>query len=133
MGRFRPHSFVIKSPRLGILNLKGPSTADDIAMDRVAISAFFLSVEESETAGPSCDVLFLYCDFKPDGTVVASESGFREIIRDSGATVVVVASNNSADRYIAAGKPAPYGTANLAMTIDRRGDVLPSFYKRLFD
>jgi len=133
MGSFRRHTFVIKSPRLGILNLKGAAAAGDIAVDRSAISTFFLSVEQSEGVVPSCDVLFLYCDLTPDGAVIASESSFREIIRDSGATVAVVASDNSGDRYIAAGKPAPYGMANLAMTIDRRGNAFPSFYKRLFD
>lgn len=72
-GSFRRHTFVIKSPRLGILNLKGASAADDIATDRSAVSAFFSLVQESENAAPSCDVLFPYCDLTPDGAVVALE------------------------------------------------------------
>jgi hypothetical protein len=133
MGLFRRPTFVIKSPRLGILNLKGASAADHIATDRSALSTFFSSIDESEATVPSCDVLFLYCDLTADGAVAGSESSFREIIRDSGATVVVVASDNSAEHYMAAGKLAAYGMVNLAMTIDRKGEAFPSFYKRLFD
>jgi hypothetical protein len=134
MGSFRGHKIVIKSPKLGILNLKGASASDDIATDRSAISTFFHVVEESEVAVPECDVLFVYCDFTADGAIAGSEAGIREMIRDSGAMVVVVASDNSADHYIASGRQRPpYGTANLAMTIDRRGPAFPTFYARLFD
>jgi hypothetical protein len=97
-------------------------------------STFFNAVEESEVAAPRCDVLFIYCDITAVGAVAGSELGLREIIRDSGATVVVVASDNSGDHYAASGRQrAPYGTANLAMKIDRRGPAFPVFYRSLFE
>jgi hypothetical protein len=68
-----------------------------------------------------------------DGSVLNSQSGFREIIQNSGAAIVIVASQNPAEHYIATGKPTAYATANLAMTMDRRGEAFPTFYKRLFD
>jgi hypothetical protein len=77
-------------------------------------------------------VLFLYCHIEPSGTIRGSSRGLREIIRDSRAAVVVVASENSGDSYIAAGKRCGYGLANLVMALDRRGDVFPKFFQRLF-
>jgi hypothetical protein len=45
---------------------------------------------------------------------------------------VIVASENPAERCIAAAGPTGYGQANLVVTFDRRGDVFASFYRRLF-
>jgi len=58
--------------------------------------------------------------------------GLREIIRDSGAAVVVVASPNSGESYNAAAKEKPYGSANLVMTLDRKGDAFGRFFQKLF-
>jgi hypothetical protein len=46
--------------------------------------------------------------------------------------VVVVATPNAADGYIAAAKRTGYGTANLVMTLDRKGAAFATFFTALF-
>jgi hypothetical protein len=122
----------IQSPTLGILDFAGENSSTAKAADQAAIAAIFASVSESSSEPPRCNVLFLYCHFEPDGSIRGSARGLRELIRDSGAAVAVVASENGADSYIAAAKAKGYGRANLVMTISRRGDVFPKFFQRLF-
>jgi hypothetical protein len=129
----RRRATVIQSPTLGILDLSAGSSVAMINADRAAIGQFFSSVLESSGTPPTCNVLFVYCDIEPDGSIRHCNSGLREIIRDSGAVVVVVASENPGSGYVAAAKRKPgYGHANLVMTTDRRGAVFPVFFQRLF-
>ena len=122
----------IKSPRLGFLNLKGAAGEQDLAEDRSAFASMFSVTEESTAEPPSCDVLFIYCDFEPDGRISDSAAGLRELIRDSGARVAVVASQNSVESCGPAAKETGYGHANLVLTFDRKGAVFSAFYSRLF-
>lgn len=122
----------IVSPRFGILNLKGAAAEPLISEDMTALAPVLGQPNRSMDATPQCDVLLLYCDIDRSGTVRNAKVGFREIIRDSGATIVVVASENDADAYIAAGKDKGFGRANLVMTLQRNGDVFASFFARLF-
>ena len=71
-------------------------------------------------------------ELERDGRIRNWRDGLREVIRNSGATVVVVASENESDAYIAAGKDKGYGRANLVMTLQRSGTVFPSFFAQLF-
>lgn len=128
----RVKPYIIRSLRLGILNLKGASISEMVEDDNAAISGLFSSTVESTNTPPKCDVLFVYCELANEGQVVGSASGLREIIRDSGAYVVIVASENSSAAYTAAGKPAGYGQANLVLTLERRGSAFKSFYRQLF-
>jgi hypothetical protein len=119
-------------PRLGSLSLS-PSAARLWANhDRRALSPLFAKVEESQTNAPACDVLLIYGELDEKGRFRNAKLGLREIIRDSGAKIVVVASENPASHYIAAGRRTGYGLANLVMTLDRKGDALPTFLVRLF-
>jgi hypothetical protein len=59
------------------------------------------------------DVLFINAHVKNSGEVDGSKGGLREIVRDSRAAVVVVATENSVDAYIAGAPKKPYGNANL--------------------
>lgn len=129
----RVKPLLLKSPRLGVFNLKGDSASKTAEEDVSAIASCFSEVVESSTTPPKCEVLFVYCDFTVDGGVVGSAAGLREIIRDSGAYVVVVASENPAENSGAAVKPTGYGQANLVVTLERRGTAFGSFYRRLFD
>jgi hypothetical protein len=123
----------IHSPTIGFLDLTGGGASAALDSDKVALSPLFTSSVESCDKPPTCNVLFLYCRIEPNGTIRGSTSrGLREIIRDSGATVVVVATENSGDSYTAAGRRKSYGRANLVMAIERRGDVFPRFFQRLF-
>ena len=125
-------SLKIRAPRIGFLNLKGAPGEQALIEDKRSFASMFCNSLESSTVTPSCDVLFIYCDIAPDGKVSGPTTGLRSIIRDSGAQVVVVASENRTESYIAAAKKTGYGRANLVMTLERRGDVFPKFFNRLF-
>lgn len=130
--RSKPKKIVIRSPRLGVLNLKGDAAACLIAEDRSAMEHLFSSVEQSASMAPKCDVLLAYCDLAADGSVSGRSQSLREIIRDSGAAVVVVASENAQEGILAATREVGYGHANLAVTLQRKGKVFSSFYASLF-
>ena len=74
----------------------------------------------------------IYADLRSDGGIVGSAGGLREIIRKVNSPIAIVASENEGRNYIAAGKPAGYGQANLAMTLERKGASFPRFFFRLF-
>ena len=123
----------VVAPRFGTLNLMGEAGAILEATDTAALAPVLGDAARSSTVPPRCSVLFLYCDLERDGRVKNSSDGLRELIRAAGATVVVVASENSGDSYIAAAKARPYGRANLVMTLARRGAVFPRFFVQLFE
>ena len=127
-----PRTRIVASPTLGVLRLNGDAAAALVAEDRKAFTHYFRAVRESDAAPPRCDVLLLYCDVGPAGEIAGTTRTLREIIRDAGATVVIVASPNGAGGYVAAGRPAPYGNANLVMTLDRKGPAFTTFFGQLF-
>ncbi|MGZ9274870.1 MAG: hypothetical protein ACXW34_09025 [Nitrospira sp.] len=117
---------------LGILDLSDGSASEMIAADRAVLASLFTGVNTSTKQPPACGVLFVYCTITADGLIPNYRLGLREIIRDSGATVVVVATPNAADSYHAAAKRTGYGTANLVMTLDRKESAFGSFFRALF-
>ena len=123
---------VLSSPKVGILDLGGEQTKGLVESDVNFLRSLFADVRVVDLGTPSCDVLFLYAELTAKGAVLGSASGLREIIRDCGAKVVVVASANPSGHYIRAGKQKPYGRANLVMTLDRRGDAFGQFFLALF-
>jgi hypothetical protein len=127
-----PRRLVIHSPRFGVLNLMGTEGTGLIAEDLKALTPIFGKAAQSTDTSPACDVLFIYARIKNSGAVDGSKGGLREIVRDSGASVVVVAIENSVDAYIAGAPKKPYGSTNLVMTLERRGTRFPMFFARLF-
>jgi hypothetical protein len=123
---------VVQSPRFGILNLKGEAASSLVAVDAKTLAPVLGSPQYGSTKPPVCDVLFLYCDIARDGQVRNFAGDLRDLIRESGARVVVVASDNSGDAYIASTKVRTHGRANLVMTIARRDPAFPTFFLRLF-
>jgi hypothetical protein len=121
---------VIRDPSLGVLNLAGAS--DIAASDVQVIAPYFSEVRRSVDAPPRCDVLLLYCELDSAGAVKGSTRSLREIIRDTGAAVAVVATENPAESYIAGTPDTGFGEANLVMTLGRRGPMLAEFLGRLF-
>lgn len=117
---------------LGILDLSNGSASETVAADQASVATLFTNVNISTRLAPACGVLFVYCTIGADGRIPGYRLGLREIIRDSGATVVVVATPNAADGYIAAAKQTGYGTANLVMTLDRNEDAFGTFFRALF-
>jgi hypothetical protein len=133
MGRTsRPRITIIQNPVLAALNLIGPSAEPDIEDDLQQLTHYFSEIRQADDVSPSCDVLLLYCEIDSAGAVNGSSQSLRQIIQDAGATVVVVATNNKAENYIAATKKASFGQANLIMTLERDGSVLAGFLAQLF-
>jgi hypothetical protein len=128
---FRSRS-VIKNPRFGILDLSAGSCLPLVAEDKEAISGLFASLQESKSDVPRCDVLFIYAILTEEGRILGCKHGLREIIRDAGAKVVVVASENTRDSCSNAAVRKPYGEANLVITFSRRGEAFARFFRELF-
>jgi hypothetical protein len=121
---------VVKNPVLGALTLG--SGASEAASDIKKLSRYFAAVRQSESATPKCDVLFLYGKLEPDGTFRGTARQLRSIVRESGAAIVVIASDNLADTYVASGKSGAHRGIVLVMTIERKGDVFAAFFQELF-
>ena len=123
---------VIQSPRIGFLNLLGASASPIIEEDITALGPLFTSLLESEAYPPASDVLMIYADVQGDGSIAGCSAGLRDIIRKANAPIAIVASENEAKGYIAAGKPTGYGQANLVMTIKRKRTSFTQFFVQLF-
>jgi hypothetical protein len=128
----KPRIPVIEAPRAGVLDLLGSPAAEWVASDLRFLVPLFGEVARSHDQAPQCHVLFMYCAINDDGTIQGTRSSLRAVIRDSGAAVVVVASPNTGDAYIKAGQPAPFGRANLVLTLDRKGAAFGRFCEALF-
>ena len=79
------------------------------------------------------EILFLYCTVDAQGKIVGSPFEVRKLIKDAGAYVAVVASENHPDDYIKAMKTRNDWHANVALVIDRKGDKFAIFFRRLFE
>lgn len=127
-----PSRYDIPQPRLGIFNLIGDAATDIRSADIASFGSCFTSVIDVAGHPPPCDVLLVYAKVGADGEVEGTTSGLREIIRDSGAVIVLVASENPPESYMAAAPRKPYGQANLVMTIERNGSSFSTFFGKLF-
>jgi len=124
--------FRIDNPVIGFLNLRGSAGEEGMKGDRQLLAPLFREVRESRSEVPQCAVLFIYCDVEPAGKIAGSSSGLRDIIRAAGAYVAVVASENPPDNYMKCLGSRDAWTANITLTIDRKGDKLPKFFAELF-
>jgi hypothetical protein len=128
----RRRGSVVTSPRLGMLNLKGAEGAQLMAEDALALEPVLGAAEQSSSAIPKCEVLFLYSDLAADGRLASTQNWLGDIVRASGATILVVASENPGPAYNASKGPG-YGRVNLVMTLSRRGELFARFFARLFE
>ena len=124
---------LVKSPRIGFLNLLGLPAQSIIEEDKKAFRTLFSSSEENSATPPVCDVLMIYARVGSEGRIDGTADGLRDIIRKSGAVIAVVASENQGKDYLAASKPTGYGKANLVMTINRKGAAFANFFTQLFE
>jgi hypothetical protein len=124
---------VIVAPRFATLNLNGAEGEALVQADTQALQPVLGIAEQSNFVPPRCDVLFVYSNISPDGRIESTRMSLGELIRASGATILVVASENIGAHYVACNKTGPYGPVNLVMTLSRRGDLFPRFFVRLFE
>ena len=128
----RPPVPIVERPRWGIANFLGDSGQHYVDEDIASLAMTLGPPTRRDADVPRCEVLFLYAHLLSNGSVENSTRGLRELIRDSGALVVVVASENTPDAYIAAAAPKAYGSANLVMTLARKGKGFGEFFTGLF-
>jgi hypothetical protein len=122
----------IRTPVLGVLRLDAAAGRLWKTEDAPTLALLFNEVRESDRDIPRCDVLFIYGTLDAAGRFGGRNLALRDIIRDAGAKVVVVASPNPGPHYIAAAPKTGYGMANLVMVLDRKGSAFPSFFRQLF-
>jgi hypothetical protein len=123
---------VIQNPKIGFLNLIGTSARPQVDEDVAALEPLFSGSLESAGDAPICDVLMIYATIRADGVIQNTAHSLREIIHKSHAPIVVVATENNIESYIAASKIPGSGKANLVMTLKRNGQIFPNFFKELF-
>ena len=122
----------IEAHTLGVLDLSGGTAGALMATDRAALAPLFRRVSESADAPPRSTLLLIYCTIAADGAILNSPRTLREIIRDAGAPVVVVATPNPGKSYtLASNRHKPLARANLVMTLDRKGEAFAHFFHRL--
>jgi hypothetical protein len=121
----------IAKPTVGFLNLLGESGAPFLHEDRDAIRAFFYDARESQDVAPKCDVLLIYATVLADGSILGTPSTLRQIVSESGAKIVILATDNLTDDYMAALK-SEGGKANIVLTLDRRSWRFSHFIEQLF-
>jgi len=126
------HPLVIQSPKIGFLNLMGELARPLIDEDATALRPLFSGSVESAGDIPICDVLMIYTKIEASGALQNASDSLREIIHKSHAPIVIVATENDVQSYIAAGKRPGLGRANLVMTLKRNGQIFPNFFKELF-
>ena len=125
--------FRIANPTIGFLNLQGSSGTALAAADQRVLSPLFKASHASTDMVPSCEVLFLYCTLDAQGKILGNAKSIRDLIKNAGAYVAVVASENSPDSYIKAMGTRNDWHANIALVIDRKADKLALFFRRLFE
>lgn len=123
---------VIHSPRLGLLNLIGKDVQPLVSEDKAILEVFFSSVKLSENIPPVCDTLIMYAKIEQNGKIKGSESSFREIIMQSRASIVIVATENEGKNYIEATRRTGYGQANFVVTLKRNGKAFTNFFSQIF-
>jgi hypothetical protein len=123
---------IIQDPKIGFLNLMGALARPLIKEDANALKSMFSGCMESDGDIPVCDVLMIYATIDPSGTIQNIPFSLREIIYKSHAPIAVVATENDVQSYIAAGKRSGVGRANLVMTLSRKGQMFPNFFRELF-
>jgi hypothetical protein len=120
----------IANPVIGFLNHTG-AVGDLLSQaDQGVLSPLFKVVKTSDDLPPRCDVLFLYCTVNVEGPV--STPTIRELIKNAGAYVAVIASENSAEAYIKSVGRRTDWSANITMVVNRKGDKFGLFFHRLF-
>jgi hypothetical protein len=124
--------FRIENPCIGFLNLAGQSGASLLEADKGALSPLFKESKTSSGPVPKCQVLFVYCSFDPQGNVVGSSNRLRDLIKEAGAYVAVVASGNAPDGYKKVLEPRNDWHANIVLVLDRRAERFASFFGKLF-
>jgi hypothetical protein len=122
----------IPDPVLGVLELGIESVRALAAQDLEVVAPLFSASRRGSEHPPLCDVLLAYCEITAAGAVMGSRHTFREMVRDSKASVVVIAREHPVGSYIAGVPILPFGRTSLIMTLKRNDPEFPRFLAKLF-
>lgn len=127
-----PRTNIIASPKLGILNLLGTKGTSLISDDVKILSSLFGKPIITNDQPPLCNVLFIYCRLKEDGSIDGATTGIIDLIRRSHAPIAVIASENPGDMYIEATKDGDFANCNVVMTVERQDPNFGKFFQKVF-
>jgi hypothetical protein len=124
----------VANPSIGFHNLGGPEFAHYLEEDQAALTSLFRkAIPVQGDFIPRCDVLFLYASVGEDGSVRGTAtSTLRQLAADAGASILVLASNNTGRHVTAAAKRDGPRQASLVLTLDRKGEDFTKFFHELF-
>lgn len=122
----------IENPAIGFLNLMGDVGAELLEADRNVLSPLFQNCEVSTGATPKCQVLFVYCGLDATGQMAGCQTSLRDLIKEAGAYVAVLASENNPDSCVKAMETRNDWHANIVLCFDRNGDTFAPFFRDLF-
>jgi hypothetical protein len=94
----------------------------------------FLAKRRSVTGFPhqGCDVLFIYCNLRPEADASDPIASPRNLIKAARAYIAVFASENDPKAYVERmGKRTDWG-ANIVVVLNRNGDKFAPFFQHLF-
>ena len=124
----------INSPSVGFLNLGGEEFSQLVDRDTAALTPIFSLVKTGTGYQiPHCDILFIYANVTPDGSVgLGADLTVRHLAERAGAAIAVVASSNPSANILAAAQLVGPKRANLVWTLDRKGEAFSRFFVELF-
>src|SRR6476646_10329663 len=96
------HPYVIEQPVAGFLNMKGTDGEALLRSDHNVLAPIFRTccIRSDIDDVPKCQVLFIYCKVNGTGGIVGLATRIRDIVKEAGAYVAVVASENDMDAYL---------------------------------
>jgi hypothetical protein len=123
----------LKSPVIGFLNLQGERGAALAQSDSGALSPLFADSRSSTNEVPRCAVLLVYCHVDPSGRVESVSQSLCELIKEAGAYIAILASENDAKACFIALKERNDWPANVVFVLNRKGPKFAEFFRRLFE
>jgi len=144
-GLFNRSKNTVKNPKILLASI-GTDDETLFAADREIYQSHFSDITEHRAAsvsdffefirGKTFDIVHLFVEVKANGTIHdASGYEFLENLSQAETKLVLFASDNSGDSYIAFYPKANAKNIkpmNAVMTLDRKGDLFPKFFKSLF-
>ncbi|MGZ5803246.1 MAG: hypothetical protein ACXWKC_16000 [Xanthobacteraceae bacterium] len=120
---------------LGFANLSGDDLSPLVTEDVEALSPLFINTRVVPAHQlPGAHVLFVYTHLNDDGTIRGNnKSGIRQIVQLTNASILVIASPNSADSLKNSAALDGPKTANLIFTLDRNKGGFSKFFRMLFE
>jgi hypothetical protein len=122
----------VNGPGIGFLFLR-PDAEALLKEDQAALSPLFKSSQTGAKIEWPCTVLLIYATLDLDGKIVETGQYLRDVVRQSGAFIAVVATETSTE-ILSGGNWKPRGVwaANIVLTGARHGGAFPLFFHRLF-